>query len=207
MKPTDILSAEHRVIEVVLDALEHLFADTRRTGVIELESAKSALTFICNFADRCHHGKEEDLLFTKIYERGMPRGVGPVAVMLDEHELGRRYVRDMLAAVEAFERGDRAAAGTFADRAAEYVELLREHIAKEDGVLFPMAEAMLRDEDRTQLLAAFQRFEVTDLDAGTHQEMEKLAARLAERYGVTPAAQRTPATAGGCCHGAHGSCH
>ncbi|MCC6406130.1 MAG: hemerythrin domain-containing protein [Planctomycetes bacterium] len=207
MKPTDILSAEHRVIEVVLDALEHLIVDTRRTGVLELESAKSALKFIRTFADRCHHGKEEDLLFTKIYERGMPRGVGPVAVMLDEHELGRRYVRDMLAAVDAFERGDHAAARPFADHAADYVELLRDHIAKEDGVLFPMAEAMLRDEDRAQLVAAFQRFEITDLDAGTRQEMESLAARLAERYGVTPADQRTAPTAGGCCHGAHGSCH
>ena len=99
MKPIDILSNEHRVIEVVLDALERLADESRKSRKLELEPAKNALKFIRNFADRCHHGKEEDLLFTKIYERGMPRGVGPVAVMLDEHELGRRYVRDMLAAV------------------------------------------------------------------------------------------------------------
>lgn len=207
MKPVEILSGEHRVIEVVLDALERIAESARKQRKLDLEPAKSALKFIRNFADRCHHGKEEDLLFTKLYERGMPRGVGPVAVMLDEHEIGRRYVRDMLNALEACERGEVAAVLTFADRASEYVELLRDHIAKEDGVLFPMADAMLRDEDREVLLAAFGRFEIADMGAGVHQEMEGIAASLAARYGVAPASERGAPTGGGCCHGAHGSCH
>jgi hemerythrin-like domain-containing protein len=207
MKPTDILSGEHRVIEVVLDVLERMASEARAYAKLDVATAKSALEFIRNFADRCHHGKEEDLLFAKLHELGMPRGVGPVAVMLDEHEIGRKLVRDMVGAIERVERGDATAVGTFADRASDYVELLRDHIAKEDGVLFPMAEAMLRDDQRPALLEAFRRFEVADMGAGTHERMERIAAELAARYGVALASARGAPTSGGCCHGAHGSCH
>lgn len=206
MKPTEILSSEHRVIEVVLDALERIAEDARRERRLDVESAKSALTFIRNFADRCHHGKEEERLFVKLYERGMPRGVGPIAVMLDDHEAGRRLVREMGAAVDAYERHDSSALQTFADKANEYVELLRDHIGKEDGVLFPMAEAMLRDEDRAQVLADFATFEAADMGAGTHEAMEHIATTLAKRFQLTPSSERGAAAVGGCCHGAHGSC-
>ncbi|MCK6445087.1 MAG: hemerythrin domain-containing protein [Planctomycetes bacterium] len=206
-KPIDVLSGEHRVIEVVLDAVERIAESARKTRKLDVESAQSALKFIRNFADRCHHGKEEELFFKKLHERGMPRGVGPVAVMLDEHEIGRRLVRDMGQAVEACERGDADAVTKFADRASEYVELLRDHIAKEDGVLFPMGDAMLRDEDRAALFESFAKFEVADMGAGVHQEMEAIATSLAARYGVAPAADRGAPSGGGCCHGAHGSCH
>ena len=198
MRPTDILSGEHRVIEQVLDCVEALAAQARR-GQLDGERAEQALEVLRTFADRCHHGKEEDLLFAWMAQRGMPTHVGPVAVMLDEHRSGRALIARMQAAVAGGE------AQAFAAAALQYVDLLRDHIAKEDGVLFPMAESMLDDGGREQLLAAFRAFEHEGLGEGVHERMLALADGLAEHFGVALAAARGPATAGhGCC--GHGGC-
>jgi hemerythrin-like domain-containing protein len=189
------------VIEQVLDCLEKIAAQAQGRGTLDLPSAESALRFLKTFADRCHHGKEENHLFPKIGERGIPSRVGPVAIMLGEHEQGRAEIRGMEDALKAIVGNDKGAIARFAGHARAYVELLREHIAKEDNILFPMAEAALRDRDREDLLAAFARVEEHDFEPGLHEEMLALADGLARRYGVQPAAERKAGAFQGCCHG------
>ena len=203
MRPTEILSAEHRVIEQVLDCLEKI-GERAAGGTLDLDSARTALRVLRTFADRCHHGKEEERLFPMLANRGLPTHVGPVAVMLEEHEIGRAEIRKMDTAVADASRGERGAAMTFAEAARSYVELLRDHIAKEDNILFPMAESVLRDEDRAKLLVSFESVEHDDLGPGTHQEMLSLANALADKFGVKRASERSATVLTGCCHG-HGS--
>lgn len=201
MRPTDILSSEHRVIEQVLDCLEALVQRSRDAGRLDTEHASQVLELLRTFADRCHHGKEEERLFPMLVARGLSERQGPIAVMLDDHRAGREHVRRM---GEACAAGDLAA---FAPAALGYVGLLRDHIAKEDGVLFPMAESMLDDAAREVLLESFRSFEREDLGAGTHERLLGLADELAAHYGVAPAAERSPAgsVSGGCGHGS--ACH
>ena len=201
MRPTEILSAEHRVIEQVLDCLEKTAENAVTSGKVDLDSARAALRILRTFADECHHGKEEKRLFPMLARRGMPTQVGPVAVMLDEHELGRAEIRKMDAALSL---GERDGAGAFGDAARSYVELLRDHIAKEDNILFPMAESVMSDEDRAELLASFEHVEHDELGDGTHERMLALANELAARFGVKPASERSAAVLTGCCHG-HGT--
>jgi hemerythrin-like domain-containing protein len=200
MRPTEILSAEHRVIEQVLDCLEKIADKAAACDKLEMDSARTVLRVLRTFADRCHHGKEEKQLFPMLERRGMPTHVGPVAVMLDEHEIGRAEIRKMDAALSD---GEREGARAFCDAARSYVELLRDHIAKEDNILFPMAESVLRDEDRAELLASFENVEHGELGSGTHEEMLSLANALADRFGVKRAAERSATVLAGCCHG-HG---
>jgi hemerythrin-like domain-containing protein len=196
MRPTEILSAEHRVIEQVLDCLEALAARAVAEGRLDATRAQAVLEFLRVFADTCHHGKEEERLFPMLVARGMSRRAGPIAVMLDDHRAGRELVARLAAAEE---HGDVEA---FARAAASYVALLREHIGKEDGVLFPLAESMLDGAARRALLEAFQRFEHEDVAAGAHERFLAMADELARHYGVPLAAARSLASAPrGCGHG------
>jgi hemerythrin-like domain-containing protein len=197
-RPTDILSGEHRVIEQMLDCVERLAADATARGALDLDAGRKCVEFLRTFADRCHHGKEEDVLFTLLRARGMPTHVGPVAVMLGEHEDGRALVKRLDESLRVSD--PRAAAQAFAESAVDYVALLRDHIAKEDGVLFPMAESVLRDEDRTAALAAFEQREVGEMGPGTHERMLAIAEELAAKYGVARACERKAPTVSGCCH-------
>ena len=198
MRPVQILSSEHRVIEIVLDCLEQMAKKVHAEGTLDFGHAQEAVDFIRNFADRCHHGKEEDRLFPAMVRKGVPNENGPIGVMLFEHEQGRNFVAAMAAAISAHEQGEKEAAKLFAFSAEQYVQLLRAHIQKEDQILFPLADRVMSDDDRTELLKQFDIVEKEHMGAGTHEKYLKMAESLAQAYGVETSAIAA-ATAGGSC--------
>ena len=174
-RATEMLSDEHRVIERVLDVVEKL---TREPVVAHLESWKKALDFIRHFADQCHHLKEEKILFPLMEEHGIPNDGGPIGMMLIEHEEGRSYVRSMFAAVARVEANDESAQESLVASARAYVRLLREHIQKEDQVLFPMADGVVPGDEQKQLLRAFEEQEIAELGTGIHEKYLAVAQSL-----------------------------
>jgi len=92
MTPTETLKHEHQVILLALQGAERE-ADRLAEG-FDLVSARVAqmVDFFRNFTDKCHHAKEEQHLFPRLEERGLPRTGGPIGVMLHEHEVGRAHV-------------------------------------------------------------------------------------------------------------------
>ncbi len=184
MRPTEILMQEHRVIEQVLNCLEIIAQRGESEGTLDVESANQAIDFFRNFADRCHHGKEEECLFPMLEQKGFSPEQGPTGVMRQEHEAGRRYTNGMTEAVAAVVAGNDQAIGTFASNVRAYILLLREHIQKEDHCLFQMADQALNEQDQQQLLDAFAHVEHDDLGPETHQKYIEIAAELAKRFGV-----------------------
>ena len=170
MESTQILQGEHRVIEKVLDVLADAVREIQAGHRIEAGFFLRAVDFIRTYADRVHHAKEEDLLFPAMTARGVPREEGPIAVMLQEHELGRSHVKAMEEAARRLEAGESGALQEVARHAGAFVELLRQHIFKEDNILYPMAEQVLTAEDDRQLLARYAQAE------------ERLGPELGPRY-------------------------
>lgn len=174
-KATEVLMREHRVIEKVLAAVEKL---ARKPGPIPIEPWEKALDFIRNFADKCHHLKEEGLLFPALEEHGIPREGGPVGVMLMEHEEGRGYVRGMAAALSAAAQDPAGAKEQLVQNARAYLRLLREHIAKEDQILFVMVDAHLEPDEQKKLLEHFEEHESKEMGTGFHERYLELAREL-----------------------------
>src|SRR5512136_1599035 len=114
---TTILRKEHEAILKMLDASEATAFKIDRGGTVAPETLEGLLEFLRLFADRCHHGKEEDLLFPKLGEKGFPPNAGPVAVMLHEHEQGRALIRTMTDAAAACGAGNSGAARNWATAA------------------------------------------------------------------------------------------
>ena len=177
-KATELLSEEHRVIERVLAVVEKLAA-----APVEgrLDSWKQALDFIRHFADGCHHLKEEKVLFPAMEERGIPRDGGPIGMMLMEHEEGRGYVRSMLGAIALVETKNEAAKEILIDKAKAYLRLLKEHIQKEDEILFRIADDVLSLDEQKQLLRSFEEHEAKEIGTGVHEKYLKLVEEL-ERH-------------------------
>lgn len=177
LSPTRMLMDEHRVIEIVLAVLDRMADLAFAKGIVDPAPAREAITFLREFADRFHHGKEEARLFPAMEGFGLPSDAGPTAVMRHEHEVGRAHVRRMDLAVADFEKGAPGASDRFAFEARGFVDLLRDHIAKEDQVLFPMADRMLPPAAQDVLLRDFRTFEAQD--AGAREKYTALAAALA----------------------------
>ena len=174
-KPTEILSDEHRVIERVLDALQRLTAVPVNPS---LEQWRKALEFFRHFADQCHHFKEEKVLFPALEEHGIPREGGPIGMMLTEHEEGRGHVRSMIDAMERVAQGNGAASTTLMDHARAYVTLLREHIQKEDDILFRMADEVIPEDEQRRILKDFENHEAEEMGAGAHEKYLSIAREL-----------------------------
>ena len=196
MQAYEILKSEHQVILQVLECLEKITREAIEKGALDQASAEEALDFFGNFADGCHHHKEEEHLFPMMEAHGCIREGGPTGVMLSEHEVGRTHVRGMREAGPGAALGGAEALGNFVGHAREYVRLLRDHIHKEDHCLFPMAEQALGETASAELLERFGKVEEEEMGSGTHEKYLALAASLAERYGVSKA---EVSHEGGCC--------
>lgn len=137
---------------------------------------ESILEFIKNFTDTCHHGKEEDLLFKELEKAGMPKEGGPIEVMLLEHNLGRNYVKELEKGVK--EKNSQK----IIENAQNYIELLTEHIKKEDGILYPMAEKILLERKDKELIEGFEKIEIERIGKGGHKRLLGILKSLKEKY-------------------------
>lgn len=154
-EPTRILRDEH---DVILQGLELLEACTERLEngeTVSPDTLDCFIEFFKLFADKTHHGKEEALLFPAMVEKGFSYESGPLHCMLSEHEQNRALTRRMVQASTELRDGDKSAGQRFAEAASEYIYVLRQHIQKENMVLFNMAEQVITAAEEPALLAKF----------------------------------------------------
>ncbi len=178
MKATDVLTEEHRVIERVLATLETAAHKLEQGQAVRPGFFTDAADFIKGFADGCHHRKEEGVLFKAMTANGMSSESGPIAVMLYEHEQGRAYTRGMRQAAEKLAGGDGSARDDIVRNARGYTALLRQHIAKEDGILFPMANQVIPAQQHDQVFRDFEHVEHEETGEGVHEKYLALAEAL-----------------------------
>jgi hemerythrin-like domain-containing protein len=183
MNPIEELKNEHRAVEASLRILEGLCRRIETQGSIsEPAHIDQLLEFFAAFVDTCHHGKEEALLFPALEVQGVPREGGPVGVMLAEHVSGRGYIQGMRQALAGYKGGRQAAAADFIRHARGYADLLRQHIHKEDNVLFQIADQRLSTETKNKLVEGFERIEQEKVGAGKHEAFHRMLDELGKIY-------------------------
>lgn len=171
MRSIEILMNEHRVIERALTLLELATVKMERGVKVSLEALNMLLKFFQVFADRCHHGKEEDVLFPLLEVRGVPRDGGPIEVMLYEHQVGRSYVKALRESLEVLDKYVEAKT-KFINNALNYISLLRNHIYKEDNILFKIALQVLTKDDNEKLMREFENVE-NRIGPEVHEQLVK----------------------------------
>jgi hemerythrin-like domain-containing protein len=168
---TQALVDEHTLILRMIALLERNASRTAAGSYSNWQFYLDGVDFIRNFADRFHHAKEEDVLFEALVKNGMPRENSPIAAMLMEHDQGRAYVVAMEAAARETLAGQAGREGIIAENALAYAELLRGHIAKEDEILYPLAERVIPDTMRDAIIAGYAAAEAkTSADFTTRYE-------------------------------------
>ncbi len=148
---TQNLEADHVNIMMLIDVIEKLTL-CEEPNVEQLENA---ISLIRNFADGTHHAKEETLLFPFLTEKGFSLTQGPVGIMLNEHTQGRIFVKAASESLAEFKNGDVSAIKSTYQNLMEYAYLLRNHINKENNVLFRMADNAMTDDEQLSLLKKF----------------------------------------------------
>ena len=183
MKAIQELRMEHDAVRLTLKVLDRICQKIELSGKLDdPQDVDHLLEFFTVFVDKCHHGKEEELLFPALEQIGVNRDKGPIGVMLREHQLGRECVQKMKTAFLQFKAGAVPAAVDFTRSARDYISLLNQHIDKENNILFPIAEKQLTEAKLAELLKGFERIEEQKIGVGKHEEFHKMIDQLESAY-------------------------
>jgi hemerythrin-like domain-containing protein len=158
--PIQPLIVEHRLTERMIDVMRWRVADMESIGTADIGFIDGAVEFLRTYADRCHHGKEEDILFRELARRPLSaehRGV--LDELVAEHVFARTTTRQLVEARDLYVAGGVSA---FADIAAclhMFVEFYPKHIAKEEHGLFRPAMSYFTAAELGQMLAEENEFD------------------------------------------------
>jgi hemerythrin-like domain-containing protein len=175
MLVTEDLMKEHQLILKYIDLMEQ-YAEFN--APVLFEKADCFIQFIHEFADDFHHAKEEDILFRYLEVPGVLTHCNPVPQMLFEHNKAREFVRNMKNAIQTNDINE------LVMNAGQYARLLKEHIYKEDNILYPMGERGLSDEAKSSLLKEYTE---TDNRLNSHaiwRKYEILCTELEQQLSV-----------------------
>ncbi len=175
MEAVASLEEDHRIIELMLPALERM-ADQFATGeFVRGYDVAQVLGFMREFVEAYHHGKEERELFPALEAGGVPRDSGLVLELVREHREARRCVAIMAAGMSEAVGEDPAAESDFAEYAREYVALLQRNMETEDRELWPLAEKALTEEDDARLAQTYAEIERETIGEGGRERFREAA--------------------------------
>jgi len=139
---TASLRRDHDLIEKVIKAMESTIQLLNDGKQIPESILLPVIDFSKNFTDVCHHSKEETSLFPALEQAGMPRNMGPIAMMLIDHERSREIGKEMENSAKDYISSGNSI--KLISDVQQYVEHITEHLWKENNKLFMMAEARLQ---------------------------------------------------------------
>lgn len=169
----DTLRHEHEAITLGLKILTRMDQRMGAEHITDIEDLSALTDFLKSFADTCHHGKEEGILFPALMAKDELQAQAPVQRMLDEHAQGRRHLARMQAALQP-----ELNVPAFHEAVNAYAALLLAHIEKENTLLFPMAERLLSPAEQTDMANAFEAYEDKVMGPGQHETLHATLKRL-----------------------------
>ena len=154
------LMIEHRLIERMIALIRDALAQIQSAGKVDPLFVDTAVDFVRMYADRTHHGKEEEILFRDLDKR--PLSADDRRVMnelIEDHIFGRQTTKALVDANSRYRNGDETALAVIAEKLKTLVDFYPKHIEKEDEVFFPASRAYFTDEEDQAMLAEFWEFD------------------------------------------------
>lgn len=182
MKAVDTLKNEHEAVKLMMEIMDAACSNIKTGKKINNADIDDMIDFLEVFVDKCHHGKEEQILFPRLENAGVMNEGGPIGVLLAEHGQGRGYVRKMSKAMNDYKSGIVDATTPLIENVEAFIKLMEQHIIKENTVLFAMADKLLTAEIQGQLYGEFEVLEDKIIGVGKHEELHKRLERLSAAY-------------------------
>jgi hemerythrin-like domain-containing protein len=154
------LMIEHRLIERMLSVIKDVLSKIELKQEVDPVFVDIAVDFIRVYADRTHHGKEEDILFRELKKKSMSDEDRRVMdELIKEHVFGRQTTSALVESNTRYRNGDEAALADISEKLQTLVEFYPKHIEKEDKVFFPSTRAYFTEEEDQTILAEFLEFD------------------------------------------------
>ena len=160
MMPVGPLMIEHKLIERMIRIMQANLEAISKEGKIDPAFIDTAVDFIRTYADRCHHGKEEDILFRDLAKKKMSDEHQRIMQeLIEEHKMGRNNVKKLVEAKEKYVKGSKDALKDIVSNMEILVKFYPKHIEKEDKHFFLPCMDYFTDEEKNAMLNEMQEFD------------------------------------------------
>ncbi len=182
MTGTEDLRSEHVGVSRMLHIMDSMAGYARRGEGPAPEDVEQAVEFLRVFVDKCHHTKEEELLFPAIRAANIASAEDTIVVLLADHAQGRETVARIAAAAQHLSADGVPANTEFAEAIASYTELLHQHIRREESECFDVADRELSEAVQAELVTGYDRIEREVVGGGVHEAFHAMLDRLGQVY-------------------------
>ena len=160
MMPVGPLMIEHRLIERMIKLMDLEINNISKTNKANISFIDAAIDFIKTYADRCHHGKEEDILFRELKNKDVSSIHGKILdELVQEHVYARENTKILVDAKNKYLNGDQDAVNTVSAQLSKLVEFYPKHIAKEDKNFFIPCMGYFTRKEQDDMLDEFWEFD------------------------------------------------
>lgn len=185
LESIEIMVKEHENIRRMLKVIRKICYNLMNESDYDIQDFYKILDFVRNYADKHHHGKEEDVLFaTMNREIEKLSKSGAITGMYIEHDNGRLYMSNLEKALEEFRKGNDEARLDIIANSISYTDLLDRHIEKENTAMYRFAERMLKDSVKSEVDAECRIIEEKASEIGIQEKYLNLLKELEEKYSV-----------------------
>jgi hemerythrin-like domain-containing protein len=154
------LMIEHRLIERMIGIIKRTLSQIEKNEKVDPVFVDTTVDFIRTYADRTHHGKEEDILFRDLKKRELSgEDERLMNDLIEEHALGRKITKKLIDANDRYRNGDKSALAEIAAHLSSLADFYPKHIEKEDKVFFPAARRYFSEQEDQAMLHEFWEFD------------------------------------------------
>jgi hemerythrin-like domain-containing protein len=160
MQPRGPLMIEHRLILRMIALIDEETRKIEKTGVVNQSFIDTAVDFIQTYADRTHHGKEEDILFRELSKKKLSDvDRRSMKELIKDHIFGRTTTSELVKSLQAYRKGNEAAREDITSNLRKFVEFYPKHIEREDQVFFPAAMTYFSEAEQQSMLTEYWEYD------------------------------------------------
>jgi len=182
MKPTEELMYEHKAIKLMLSIMSKISKSINNKDVFYTNDVEKIVDFLFIYADKCHRTKEEKAFYPALLSTKIQLENDPVSLMINEHTIGKGYLKEIMCCVENCKIGSTFSCGRIADCMKNYVDLIQNHIQKEEEIYFRLANQTLSQETQNEISNLFLEIDNDFRVPGLHDQQKELLNTMKAKY-------------------------
>lgn len=182
MKPTEDLMSEHKAITLMLNVMSNISESIKDKKVFYTNDVEKIVDFLSIYVDKYHRNKEESVFYPALLLTKCPTEEMPVGLLINEHSIGKGYLDEILCCVENCKIGSTFSGERIADCMANYVQLIQNHIRKEETDYFPLANKALSGEAQKEISKQFQLINDEFFGLDIHTRYDELLKSMESKY-------------------------
>ena len=180
MKPTDELMYEHKAIRLMLSVMNSISDSIKDKKVFYTSDVEKIVDFFYVYAEKCHRTKEETVFYPALLlSKKTFKNIG---LIINEHSIGKGYLDEIMCSVVNCKLGSTFSCERIADCMANYVQLIENHIQKEEDEYFPLAKKALSEEAMIEISKQFKTINDEFVGLDIHDKYAELLTTLESKY-------------------------